>query len=143
MHETEERFPLWTLVRAARVVERLLHAAIAEAGLTPTQFGVLRYLADDGELTQAELARNVLVRPQSMGELVGSLLERGLVRRAGPGGRGRRTGLVLTGAGRALADAAMPGVRACHAPATIGLTTEQAATLDDLLLRMLHAMGAS
>lgn len=138
---TEERLPAWTLVRAGHVAGRRFTEVFAAAGLTPTQFGVLRSLADGDGLTQAELARAVLVRPQSMGELVGSLVARGLVERAGPGGRGRRTGLALTDAGHDVLAAAMPGVAAFNAPETLGLTAEQAVVLDDLLRTVLRALG--
>jgi DNA-binding MarR family transcriptional regulator len=100
----------------------------AEVGLTPTQFGVLVQLEDREPRTQADLARGVLLRPQSMGELVESLLARGLVGRDGPGGRGRRVGIRLTEGGRALLAAAWPRVRPFNA-------------LDELLHRVRHALG--
>jgi DNA-binding MarR family transcriptional regulator len=135
-----EVYPLWTLVQAAHVVARGFTAVFAEVGLTPTQFGVLAHLVDDEGLSQAELARRVLVRPQSMGELVGFLLDRGLVRREGPGGRGRRSGLVITTAGRALYEAALPGVAAFHRPESTGLSPEQLAVLEELLRTVLRRM---
>jgi len=110
-------------------------------GLTPTQFGVLVQLEDREPRTHADLARGVLLRPQSMGELVESLLARGLVGRDGPGGRGRRVGIRLTEGGRALLAAAWPRVRTFNAPATLGLTDPQADTLDELLHRVRHALG--
>ncbi|WP_300013045.1 MarR family winged helix-turn-helix transcriptional regulator [Pseudonocardia sp.] len=137
----EETFPAWTLVQAAHVVARGFTAVFAEVGLTPSQFGVLAYLADDDGLTQAELARRVLVRPQSLGELVGPLLERGLVRRDGPGGRGRRSAIVITDEGRAVMAAALPGVRAFNAPGSLGLTAEQLRELDELLHIVLRTVG--
>ncbi|MBP2371959.1 DNA-binding MarR family transcriptional regulator [Pseudonocardia parietis] len=114
----------------------------AEVGLTPTQFGVLAQLEDHEPRTQADLARGVLLRPQSMGELVESLLARGLIARDGPGGRGRRVGIRLTDAGRALLAAAWPQVRKFNAPATLGLSQPQADTLDDLLHRVRDTVGA-
>lgn len=137
----EETFPAWTLVQAAHVVARGFTAVFAEVGLTPSQFGVLANLADDDGLTQAELARRVLVRPQSMGELMGSLLERGLVRRDGPAGRGRRSAIVITDEGRALMVAALPGVRAFNSPESLGLTVEQLHDLGGLLHTVLEAVG--
>ncbi len=140
--QEDDSYPLWTLVQAAHVVARGFTEVFAEVGLTPTQFGVLAHLADDEGLSQAELARRVLVRPQSLGELVGVLVDRGLVRRDGPGGRGRRSGLVITDAGRALYEAALPGVVAFHRPESIGLSPAQLATLEDLLQTLLRARGA-
>ena len=71
--------------------------------------------------------------------LVGVLVDRGLVRRDGPGGRGRRHGLAITEAGRALYDAALPGVVAFHGPEATGLSPDQLATLEDLLQTLLRA----
>ncbi|MBC8092595.1 MAG: MarR family transcriptional regulator, partial [Pseudonocardia sp.] len=87
-HEIE-RFLAWRLVRTGREVERALTDTIAEHGLTTTQFGVLSLLATGADLTQSDLARAVLVRPQSVGPLITSLTERGLIARRGPDGRGR------------------------------------------------------
>ncbi len=55
--------PAWTMVKAARSAERHFAELFLEVGLTPPQFGVLLYLEEDRSLTQAELARLVLVRP--------------------------------------------------------------------------------
>jgi DNA-binding MarR family transcriptional regulator len=136
----DESYPLWTLVQAAHVVARGFTRVFAEVGLTPTQFGVLAHLVEDDGLSQAELARRVLVRPQSVGELVGSLIDRGLVRRDGPGGRGRRSGLAITEAGRVLYETALPSVAAFHRSESTGLTRDQLAVLDDLLQRLLRRM---
>ncbi len=129
----EPDLPLWELIQTSHVVARRFTEVFAEAGLTPTQFGVLAALADEPDLSQADLARIVLVRPQSMTHLIASLLERGLVNRQGPGGRGRRTGVQLTAAGQQALQTALPGVHALNAPATIGLDAQAAATLTQLL----------
>lgn len=140
----DEDFPLWELVQTFHVVARGFQRVFAEAGLTPTQFGVLAELADRertaaGPPSQAELARIVMLRPQSVGELVAALVDRGLVVREGPAGRGRRTGLSLTGDGRAAVERALPLVRAFTAPDAIGVTAAEAADL----VRMLRTVRTS
>lgn len=125
--------PLWELIQTSWVVARGFTEVFAEAGLSPGQFGALQCLAEQDGLTQAELARQLMMRPQSVGEVVGSLLQRGLVRRDGPSGRGRRAGLTLTDQGRDTLRQAWPGVRAFNAPDTLGLTIEETATLVRLL----------
>ncbi|WP_224391753.1 MarR family winged helix-turn-helix transcriptional regulator [Pseudonocardia sp. ICBG1293] len=136
MHD--EDVPLWELVRTAHVVARGFHRVFARAGLTATGFGVLAELADRDRAggpppSQAELARVVLLRPQSVGELVTDLVARGLVRRDGPGGRGRRAGLELTDEGRAALERAWPLVREFTAPGAIGLDAGRAAELTAML----------
>jgi DNA-binding MarR family transcriptional regulator len=123
----DEAFPLWEVIQTAHVAARRFTEVFAAAGLTPTQFGVLAALADDADLSQADLARIVLVRPQSMGELIGSLLTRDLVRRDGAGGRGRRARLHLTDAGYAALVRALPAARRINTPASLGLDPRAAA----------------
>lgn len=143
----DEDFPLWELIQTSHVVARGFHRVFAEAGLSATQFGVLAELADRESSgapapSQAELARAVLLRPQSVGELVASLVERGLVRRDGPAGRGRRAGLELTGAGRAALKRALPLVRAFNEPGAIGLDNAGARELIRVMRRVRHTLDA-
>ena len=137
----EELLPAWTLVQAYHLVARGFHEIFGRAGLTPTQFGVLAELAEGGRPTQADLARVVMLRPQSMGELIESLLVRGLVERDGPGGRGRRAAITITDAGRAALAAAWPGVRDFNAPESLGLTDTEARELDRLLNRVMQTLA--
>ena len=125
----EADLPLWELIQTSHVVARRFTEVFAAAGLTPTQFGVLAALADDPDLSQADLARIVLVRPQTMHHLITTLLERSLVQRAGPGGRGRRTRVEITDTGRRALQAALPAVHALNSPTSIGLDPDAAATL--------------
>lgn len=131
--EDIERFLAWRVVRAGRAVERVLTATIAEHDLTATQFGVLALLATGEDLSQSDLARAVLVRPQSVGPLITSLLERGLIRRRGPGGRGRRASFDLTPAGRRLIERAWPAVTRQHDASSLGLDGRDARALGPLL----------
>lgn len=118
---TKALLPLWELVQTYQVVARRFRELFAEHGLTPNQFGVLACLADGDDFTKAQLARAVLVTPQSMDPLIDSLLARGLVRRAGPPGRGRAAGIGITPIGLDLLAVVRPQVEALNAPAAIGL----------------------
>lgn len=143
---SEEALTAQNLVQTAHVVGLRFSELFAGMDLTPTQFAVLLELealeeGDEG-LTQAELARRVLVRPQSVGVLLTSLMEQGLVVRAGPGGRGRRAGIALTDAGREALARAWPPVRAFNTPSALGLTAAQAGMLDELLDRVRAALEA-
>lgn len=124
---------LWDLVQTAHLAGRRFAAVFASHGLSSAQYGVLASLADGDDLSQAELARAVLVRPQSMARLVSTMVEAGLVERVGPGGRGRRTGLVLTASGQAVFRAARPAARATSTPEALGLSATQNAQLVALL----------
>jgi DNA-binding MarR family transcriptional regulator len=124
---------LWDLVQTAHLAGRRFAAVFASHGLSPAQYGVLASLADGDDLSQAELARAVLVRPQSMARLVSAMVEAGLVERVGTGGRGRRTGLVLTASGQKAFRAARPAARATSTPEALGLSATENAQLVALL----------
>lgn len=136
-----EELTLWTLVRTGHVAGRRFTDVFAAAGLTPAQYGVLACLADGDDLSQAELARAVLVRPQSMHRLVSDMVEAGLVRRDGPGGRGRRSGVSPTPAGLAALAHARPAAYALGRPDRLGLTPEELDQLGGLLARVGDALA--
>lgn len=121
--------PLWELVQTSHVVARRFRELFGAHGLTPTQFGVLVCLRDGDDLTKAELARAVLVTPQSMDPLIESLLSRGLVDRDGPPGRGRAAGIRITEPGGELVDRALGDVAVFNAPDRIGVPSDEVAQL--------------
>lgn len=94
---------------------------------------MLATLAADPALGQAELARRNLVSPQSIGDLIAALEERGLVQRSADSGRGRRRPVHLTDAGRDTLRRVGPAVRAINAPESLGLDAAEAAELNRLL----------
>ena len=132
----------WTLIRAAHRAQRELTGLFADHGLSPVQFGVLSHLATGEAFTQARLAREVLVRPQSLSGVLDGLVARGLVRREEDRGRGRRNPLALTPAGHALLEAVWPRLQDANRPDHLGLAPGEAAALNDVLLRLLPERDA-
>ncbi|GGL01399.1 DNA-binding MarR family transcriptional regulator [Curtobacterium luteum] len=104
----------WTVIRAARTLARRLGEVLAPLGLSPVEFGALVQLAAGERLTQAELARAVGIRPQSVTTLVAALADRGLLDRGPERGRGRPSRITLTSTGRALLAEAFPVVLASN-----------------------------
>jgi DNA-binding MarR family transcriptional regulator len=123
----------WTLIQASHALSRHVEALLATVGLTPMQFGVLVQLSLQPNLGSGQLARLVLVTPQSMGELIQSLERAGWVERDQGVGPGRRIGVRITAAGRAVLRRATPIVQALDVPETLGLTAQEATTLNELL----------
>jgi DNA-binding MarR family transcriptional regulator len=126
-----EGIAAWTLVQASHVVARRFRAAFGRLGLSPTQFGVLLELDLHPGSANGEVARAVLVTPQSMSDLLASLERLGYVERDDSAGHGRRVPARLTRAGREI-------LRECAAAVadvekSLGLTPEQAAQLNGLL----------
>lgn len=118
---TDPFLPLWELVQTHHVVARRFRDLFAAHGLTPTQFGVLACLRDGDSFTKAQLARAVLVTPQSMDPLIEGLLQRGLVERDGPTGRGRAAGIHITDKGWQLTARASADVVEFNAAERIGI----------------------
>jgi DNA-binding MarR family transcriptional regulator len=140
--EESAELPLWTLVQTGHLAGRAFTEVFAAVGLSPAQFGVLACLADGDDLDQAQLARVVMVRPQSMNRLVGDMVASGLVRREGPGGRGRRAALAPTAAGLAAVARARPAAYALSTPERLGLRPDELDELSRLLTRVRHALSA-
>lgn len=130
----------WTVIRAAHRLEQQLTALFAAHGLTPVQFGVLAHLATGRPLTRAQLAREVLVRPQSVAGVLDGLVARGLVVLAGHGGRGRPNPASLSGDGERLLAELWPLVQAADRAPHLPLSQEEAEVVNRLLLRL--AAGA-
>lgn len=116
---------LWELVQTSHLASRAFRELFTQFDLTPTQFGVLSCLADGDDFTKAELARALLIRPQSMDPLIESLLEQGLVRRDGPARRGRAAGVAITPAGTVRLAHVAPRVAELNRPERLGLAEDQ------------------
>jgi len=128
----------WSVVRVARFVGQRLAERLAAHGLNPVHFGVLAYLAIAPEMTQADLARAVLVRPQSIAPLLDGLEERGLIRRTGNRSRGRRNPVQITDEGRRALDAVWEIALSTNDLSDAGLTTQESVELNRLLLKIVH-----
>lgn len=120
-------------MQAYHRVARRLNETFGAAGLTAHQFGVLVQLSIQPGISQAGLARVVLVTPQSMGPLLAQLIEVGLVRRVAPAGRGVAASVELTDHGRQVLARTYPAVSAVNEPAALGLTPDEAGELNRLL----------
>lgn len=130
---------MWSVIRAAHDLERRVTALFDAYGLSPVQFGVLCYLAANGPMTTADLARSVLVRPQSMAGVVNTMDGRGLVTRHGPRGRGRSNPISLTPDGENLLAAVWAPFELANTPEALGLSPEHAELLPRIMSRLRDA----
>lgn len=90
------------MVVLARIVGRAVDDALASAGTSVREVGVLGHLKAAPGLSITDLARRSGVTVQSMHTLVAALVERGLVDRGAAAGRGRTAHLSVTPKGQAL-----------------------------------------
>jgi DNA-binding MarR family transcriptional regulator len=133
----------WSLVRVARLAGQRLTERLAVHDLNPIQFGVLAHLAVAEEMTQAELARSVLVRPQSVAPLVDGMEARGLVSRTGDRARGRRNPVRITEHGLRTLDEVRGVALGANDLTDVGLSLAESAELNRLLLQIVHATGGA
>lgn len=133
----------WSIVRVARLTGQRLSDRLAAHDLNPIQFGVLAHLAIDVEMTQADLARSVLVRPQSVAPLLDGLEERGLILRTGDRARGRRNPVRITDEGLRALDDVRSIALSTNDLIDVGLSFTESAELNRLLLKVVHATNGA
>ena len=130
------------LLRAGRAVLARVEPRIADAGLTPTQFGVLEAILHKGPLSQRELGQKVLTSPGNMTDLVDKLEARGLVRRSRSGSDRRAVQVELTDAGLALVGPLFTGHAHDIAAAMAALNGAELRQLGALLRKLGTAVEA-
>jgi DNA-binding MarR family transcriptional regulator len=96
--DADESLP-YLIVRLGHQLSRSFGELMASVGLSARQFGMLSQVMKEDGVGSAELARRIGVTPQSAGEQVEILVERGLLRRD-KAGSGRKAGIHLTAKGK-------------------------------------------
>lgn len=134
-------FTALTLVRASLVMRRVFVATLAPFDLPAPQFSVLMHLVERPGISQADLAREVLATPQSVGELIRTMEDHGLVERTPPPGRGRPSAVYASPAGRTLLDEVTPHVLNAFTPAALGLDHDEYNRLNLNLHTLMATLG--
>lgn len=129
----------WNAVRVARIIGARITAQLAVNDVSLVQFGVLSCLADGTEMTSADIARAVFVRPQSMAEVLDGMERRGLIRRGEVRSKGRRNPVRITTDGRRAFEAAEAIALATNDLSDVGLGSAESKQLNDLLLTVIRA----
>jgi DNA-binding MarR family transcriptional regulator len=108
--DADESLP-YLIVRLGHQLSQSFGELMGSVGLSARQFGIMGQVMKEDGVGSAEIARRVGVTPQSAGEQVEILVDRGLLERDKPGS-GRKAGIHLTAKGTktfleavALADA--------------------------------------
>jgi DNA-binding MarR family transcriptional regulator len=128
----------YLLVVCAEQLSRAWHQALRQAGINPRQFSMLAVLAHEPGISQAALARRVLITPQSVSESLNRLIDTGLVAR-GVAEPGRPAQLELTDAGQAVLAGAYPAVETFNRDSFSVLTEAERATMARLLRKLTGA----
>lgn len=104
-----------SMVHVAQQLTREIAPDLQSLGIDPTLYLTLGQVLSHPGATPADLARHCHMTPQATGEVLRRAEERGLVNREGERGRGRRTHVQLTEAGRTLLEAGWPVVHGAGA----------------------------
>jgi DNA-binding MarR family transcriptional regulator len=104
IHDSLEEEVLIALVRAAWLAAERSNAVTAAAGLSPSQYNVLRILREAGRegLSCTEIGARMVTRDSDLTRLVSGLAREGLVVRATDATDRRRSINRITAAGRSL-----------------------------------------
>ncbi|MGO8875958.1 MAG: MarR family winged helix-turn-helix transcriptional regulator [Acidimicrobiales bacterium] len=127
------------VVRLNGLFHRAFQVDFALEEIDEGGFAVLAALRRAGqpfELTPTELNRELLISSGGLTHLVDRLVRRGLVRRRPDDGDRRCVRVILTPAGRKVADRAMVAHAATERRLVSGLTSEERDQLADLLRRL-------
>ena len=97
------RLVLW---KAAKAIEKVDRASIAETGLQLSEFTIMEVLKHKGPLSISTIGEKVLLTSGSMTAAINRLEARGYVRRRRDAADGRRFHVHLTETGRSVIDKA-------------------------------------
>ncbi len=132
---------LWPLKQAFHLSLKTINEAISKHGVTASQVGLMRQLADEPGLSGAELARRLMITPQAAQLALAELARRDLVERKQDPRHGRILLAYLTDEGRAVTSAALDDALAAHETVFGVLTSDERKLLHDLLTRVVEQGG--
>lgn len=133
----EDHVPFGMRVYRAHAAYRLaLDRALDTIGLTTPQFVALSRLAATPGLSNAELARQTSITPQTMNVILSRLESAGLVARRPHPGHGLILLAELTPSGRRMVDQGFRRAEAVEAYALEALDADERQVLVDLLTRV-------
>jgi len=124
------------LARAGDAVAQRTMGAVTEAGLTPTQFGVLETLYHLGHLMPSQLAEKHLRSRNNLTVVIDKLEKQGYVKRLRCPNDRRAQWVDLTELGRALIERLLPIHVAALVKDVSVLTTDEQLTLSCLLKKL-------
>lgn len=133
----------YVLVRVAHLLSQKMDRQLADLDLSANGFGVLFQLQSDPGVSSAELARRVILTPQSVGPLLARMARDGLVDREQVGGQGTAIITRITAEGRRRLAAATALVKDLDDELAAGLEPAVRGALDEQLWDMLRALTPS
>lgn len=131
----------YTVGRLDRAVRRRLADVLERFDLSIPEFTTLSVLARRPGLSNAQLARRALIRPQSMNQVLGSLERQRLVERTPDPDHARILRATLTGRGRAVLDEAERATRMMEEAAAAGISEDELRHAVEILDRLTQRLS--
>lgn len=128
---------IYLIKRLEVSIRLMLERELRDLDLTPSQYTTLSMLAANGETSSSDLARRVLVTPQSMSEMIKALDRKSLIKRQESEANRKVLDIALSPAGRALLEKAEARVDALESAMFDAIAPEELETLRDRLVRIL------
>lgn len=128
---------------AARLLSAHVGRELAPLGFAPGQIPTVLALQQHGELTQADLARQIGVEQPTMAATLTRMARDGLISRTPDPDDARRSLLRLTPKARRRLPAVQRALDEAHEAALAGLSTRDRAQLDRLVARVVVNLGAT
>jgi DNA-binding MarR family transcriptional regulator len=128
---------IYLIKRLEVAIRLMLERELRDLDLTPSQYTTLSMLAANGETSSSDLARRVLVTPQSMSEMIKALERKSLIKRQESEGNRKVLDIALSPAGRALLEKAEARVDALEATMFSAIAPDHLETMRDGLVTIL------
>lgn len=128
--------PTWILSSAATRSHQTLHQHLSQAGVNGYEYRCLAALANQGQLSQAELGNAAVLDPRDVTHTVRALADRGLVLREKDPNHGRKVQVSLTAAGSKTASQLARVMGDVQEKVFEGLSSAERSTLLELLARV-------
>lgn len=132
----------YVMGRLDLALRRNLSEGLASVGVTLPQYTALSVLRDRGALSNAQLARRVLITPQSTIKVIAALEKKGLIARVPDPDHGRILRTLLTPGGQDVLDACDRVAQQVEAKMLEQLSPEQRAALHAGLKSCVRNLGA-
>ena len=130
----------WLLKRAQGALNTAMGAALADAGVTLSEYAVLVALDEQPGLSNADLARRAFVTPQTMNQVLRELETRGLVARRPHAVHGRVLQAHLTAEGARVLAGCGAAVDAVEERMLAGLSPADRQRVADVLRQFTEAL---
>jgi DNA-binding MarR family transcriptional regulator len=131
----------YVIGRLDRVLRRRIGEVLEPHGLTVSQYTALSVMRSRAGLSNAQLARRVLITPQSMNEVVARLAEQDLIERRPDPKHGRAIRTDLTPRGERVLEACDNEVDALEQDLLAGLHVAEIEQMHELLVGCVRRLG--